>query len=96
MTNRDQVYFDISVNRENIGRVVFELFNDITPITCENFKILCTRKVPDGYQKCSFHRIITSIHLLTQILWHKVEILSKVMELVVNLSTETNSVIKIL
>lgn len=25
-----------------VGRITFELFNDICPMTCENFKALCT------------------------------------------------------
>ena len=27
-----------------VGRIVFELFNDVCPKTCENFRCLCTGK----------------------------------------------------
>jgi cyclophilin family peptidyl-prolyl cis-trans isomerase len=39
-----RVFFDISFNNNKIdvGRIVFELFNDVCPKTCENFRSLCT------------------------------------------------------
>ena len=41
------VCFDIGINGSNAGRIVFELFADITPRTAENFRALCTHeKVP--------------------------------------------------
>ena len=33
---------DISIGTKPAGRVIFELFNDITPRTSENFRGLCT------------------------------------------------------
>ena len=36
------IFMDISINKEDIGRLEFELFSDKLPITCENFKSLCT------------------------------------------------------
>jgi cyclophilin family peptidyl-prolyl cis-trans isomerase len=38
------VYFDIGINGANAGRIVFELFADITPRTAENFRALCTHE----------------------------------------------------
>lgn len=35
-------YFDVSLNSLPIGRIVFELFNEACPKTCENFRALCT------------------------------------------------------
>jgi cyclophilin family peptidyl-prolyl cis-trans isomerase len=28
-----------------VGRIVFEFFNDICPVTCENFRCLCTGRL---------------------------------------------------
>ncbi|TCD62901.1 hypothetical protein EIP91_006258 [Steccherinum ochraceum] len=37
-----RVFFDISVDNSPIGRVIFELYADTAPKTCENFRALCT------------------------------------------------------
>jgi cyclophilin family peptidyl-prolyl cis-trans isomerase len=50
----------------NIGRLVFELFNDQAPETCENFRALCTgEKGQSGktgtvlhYKDTILHRIV--------------------------------------
>lgn len=64
-STRSRTYFDISVDGVNQGRIVFELFNDVTPKTCENFRALCTGEkgntksgVPLSYKGCPFHRVI--------------------------------------
>lgn len=41
-TQRARCFFDVSIGGLNSGRIVFELFTDIVPITCENFRSLCT------------------------------------------------------
>ena len=48
---------------QEIGRLIMELYADVTPRTCENFRQLCTgemRKdgVPVGFKGASFHRVI--------------------------------------
>lgn len=40
--DRNRCYFDISINSLPIGRIVFELYNDVCPKTAENFRALCT------------------------------------------------------
>eukprot|EP00062_Callorhinchus_milii_P008386 gi/632951033/ref/XP_007891072.1/ PREDICTED: peptidyl-prolyl cis-trans isomerase-like 6 isoform X2 [Callorhinchus milii] len=57
------VYMDISIDAMPIGRFIFELFTDLCPITCKNFRALCTGDpalMPDGLQLCYkgtvFHR----------------------------------------
>ena len=56
--SRPKCYFDILINGQNAGRIVFSLFTDITPKTCENFRALCTGEKGYGYKGCPFHRII--------------------------------------
>lgn len=39
---RVRCFFEVSVGGLVIGRIVFELFSDVVPKTCENFRALCT------------------------------------------------------
>ncbi|XP_008937440.1 PREDICTED: peptidyl-prolyl cis-trans isomerase-like 6 [Merops nubicus] len=59
------VYLEIAIEEQPIGRLLFELFSDVCPMTCENFRVLCTggAKSPrDGreltYKDSLFHRIV--------------------------------------
>ncbi|KAJ2005247.1 hypothetical protein GGI04_002317 [Coemansia thaxteri] len=64
-----QVYFDIthtkpgSQTAEELGRVVMELFSDVTPKTAENFRALCTGQEGFGYEGSGFHRVIPQFML---------------------------------
>ncbi|KAK8764457.1 hypothetical protein V5799_032934 [Amblyomma americanum] len=61
-------FFDVQVGDEPAGRIVFELFADVCPITCENFRALCTGECGIGkttekplhYKGVKFHRVIRS------------------------------------
>ncbi|GAA5858858.1 hypothetical protein JCM5353_003144, partial [Sporobolomyces roseus] len=66
-TSNPRVFFDITVNDNNAGRIVMELFSDVTPKTAENFRALCTGEKGMGqsgkplhYKGSKFHRIIKS------------------------------------
>uniref|UniRef100_H2Y9Y9 Peptidyl-prolyl cis-trans isomerase n=1 Tax=Ciona savignyi TaxID=51511 RepID=H2Y9Y9_CIOSA len=64
--HRPRVFFDIEIGDTSAGRIVFELFSDITPKTCENFRCLCTGEKGEGkttgkplyYKGVIFHRVI--------------------------------------
>ncbi|TKR81599.1 hypothetical protein L596_015445 [Steinernema carpocapsae] len=63
---RRRCYFDITIDGRMAGRVVFELFDDVAPVTCENFLKLCTGEAGIGkntgqplhYKGSLFHRVI--------------------------------------
>eukprot|EP00287_Rhodomonas_sp_CCMP768_P023055 CAMPEP_0202827236 /NCGR_PEP_ID=MMETSP1389-20130828/14132_1 /ASSEMBLY_ACC=CAM_ASM_000865 /TAXON_ID=302021 /ORGANISM="Rhodomonas sp., Strain CCMP768" /LENGTH=348 /DNA_ID=CAMNT_0049500611 /DNA_START=12 /DNA_END=1058 /DNA_ORIENTATION=- len=59
------VYFDVEINGKAVGRNEMELFTSTYPLTCENFRCLCTgekgvgeAKRPLHYKGSYFHRII--------------------------------------
>ena len=57
------VFFDIKVGNTDIGRILMELYADVTPKTAENFRQFCTGEckkdgVPLGYKGSMFHRVI--------------------------------------
>jgi hypothetical protein len=59
-------YFDVEIGGVQAGRVVFELYSDRCPKTCENFRQLCTgegglgktTEKPLHYKGTVFHRVI--------------------------------------
>lgn len=63
---RRRAFFDITIDGKVAGRIVFELFNDVAPKTCENFLLLCTGTAGNGklsgkplhYKGSTFHRVI--------------------------------------
>ncbi|XP_043921987.1 NK-tumor recognition protein isoform X2 [Protopterus annectens] len=64
--DRPQCFFDIEINREPVGRIVFQLFSDVCPKTCKNFLCLCTGEKGIGkitkkklwYKGSTFHRVV--------------------------------------
>ncbi len=58
-----QVYFDITIDGQPSGRIVFELFANVVPKTAENFRALCVGHEAGGYTGSSFHRVIPDFML---------------------------------
>ena len=64
-TVTEKVFFDITIDGEEAGRIVFGLFGDTVPKTADNFKKLTTGEAGTGnsgkplhYKGSHFHRII--------------------------------------
>ncbi|CAD6197079.1 unnamed protein product [Caenorhabditis auriculariae] len=59
-----RVFLDVAIDGVMAGRIVIELFDKLLPITCENFRQLCTGEagVRDGvrlhYKGSTFHRVV--------------------------------------
>lgn len=66
-SSRNRTFFDITLGGLPAGRVVFELYSDITPKTAENFRALCTGEIEAPgkvtgkhlhYKDVIFHRVV--------------------------------------
>lgn len=58
---RKRCFFDIAINGVDAGRVVIELYSEITPKTCENFRKLCTGEAGVGTQgKVLYYKVSCS------------------------------------
>jgi peptidylprolyl isomerase len=59
----DNVFFDIQINDQDAGRIVFRLFDEDVPKTARNFRELATGEHGFGYAGSKFHRIIPGFML---------------------------------
>ncbi|MER5781673.1 peptidylprolyl isomerase [Streptomyces mobaraensis] len=57
------VFFDITIDGKDAGRIVFRLFDDVVPETARNFRELATGQHGYGYAGSAFHRVIPDFML---------------------------------
>ena len=55
-------YFDLAMGQQPLGRVVFQLFDQVVPKTCHNFRQFCAggAHTGAGYKGSIFHRVINN------------------------------------
>lgn len=63
MDPMSNVFFDITIDGNPAGRIVFSLFDEVVPKTAQNFRELCTGQNGYGYAGSGFHRVIPQFML---------------------------------
>ncbi|GAA3193353.1 MULTISPECIES: peptidylprolyl isomerase [Streptomyces] len=59
----NNVFFDITIDGQAAGRIVFKLYDDVVPKTAANFRQLATGEHGFGYAGSGFHRVIPQFML---------------------------------
>ncbi|MFD9813492.1 peptidylprolyl isomerase [Streptomyces sp. NPDC059080] len=57
------VFFDITIDDQPAGRIIFKLYDDVVPNTARNFRELATGQNGFGYAGSGFHRVIPEFML---------------------------------
>ncbi|MEV0375395.1 peptidylprolyl isomerase [Streptomyces sp. NPDC050636] len=57
------IFFDITIDGDAAGRIVFKLYDDVVPKTAQNFRELATGQHGFGYEGSGFHRVIPDFML---------------------------------
>ncbi|KAI0264640.1 cyclophilin [Gloeopeniophorella convolvens] len=57
------VFFELTIDGKEAGRIIFKLYDDVVPRTAKNFRELATGQNGFGYAGSSFHRIIPKFML---------------------------------
>ncbi|XP_078011325.1 putative inactive peptidyl-prolyl cis-trans isomerase-like 6 isoform X4 [Phascolarctos cinereus] len=66
---RPMVFLEISINEQSIGRLIFELYADLCPKTCQNFQSLCTGNAGFSQSGLKLHYKHTIFHRLVKNGW---------------------------
>lgn len=62
--NRRKAFFEMAVDDKVIGKMVFELAEDVVPVTVENFVNLCTGAGKFSYENTKIHTISKGVALM--------------------------------
>ncbi|XP_020863834.1 putative inactive peptidyl-prolyl cis-trans isomerase-like 6 isoform X1 [Phascolarctos cinereus] len=68
-SKRPMVFLEISINEQSIGRLIFELYADLCPKTCQNFQSLCTGNAGFSQSGLKLHYKHTIFHRLVKNGW---------------------------
>jgi len=53
----EQVYFNVRIGQQDVGKIVIGLFGEVVPKTVANFRDMCTKGVNGkSYSNSIFHR----------------------------------------
>ena len=51
---KTKVFMDLEIDGKKFGRLQFQLYTDVVPKTCENFRMLCTGEKMQGKKKLHY------------------------------------------
>lgn len=68
---KTRCFFDIGIKEENerLGRIVFELYDTIAPLTCENFAAFCRGTNGLSYKYVNYVKYRTSMYIIYGIIF---------------------------